>query len=198
MATYAHSTTAPVVQRSLSRTAGAPCRVLTSDELLAEIAGEIERQAALLPTPTPLPSLATAFSRRRAIFGAVVIAAAPVAVLASTTHAATASVLSANDARLVTLAAELRAVGRAADDHVASMRSKDRNLDNDPVWDAILDGFDTREAEVAALPADTMVGILAKVQVSRESGVAGCENGIDASIVDDLARLHCVGVVAHV
>ena len=103
---------------------------------------------------------------------------------------------SANDARLVTPAAELRAVGRAADDHVASMRSKGRNLDNDPVWDAILDGFDTREAEVAALPADTMVGILAKVQAPRESGVAGCRNGIDASVVDDLARLHGVGALS--
>ena len=51
---------------------------------------------------------------------------------------------------------------------------------------------------MAALPADTMVGILAKVQASRESGVAGCENGIDASIVDDLARLHGAGRLSHV
>ena len=35
----------------------------------------------LLPPPAPLPSLTTAFSRRRAIFGAFALAAAPVAVL---------------------------------------------------------------------------------------------------------------------
>ena len=143
-------------------------------------------------------SRSTAFSRRRAIFGAVALAAAPAAVLASTTHPATEPVLSTNDARLVTLAAELRAVGRTAEDHVASMRLMDWGPDDDSVWEAIIAGFDPREAEVASLPADTMVGILAKVQASQESGVAGCENGIDASIVDDLARLHGVGVVAHV
>ena len=96
MAIHAHSTTAPTVQprllpftfrpvpAQLSGDSGTlPAR--TADELLGEIAYELERQSGvvspndpperppLLPSPAPLPSLSAALSRRRAIFGAVAL-----------------------------------------------------------------------------------------------------------------------------
>ena len=98
MATHAHSTTAPAPQPGLLPFIFRPTPPVddprSADELLDEIRRAIEGQegvlpqndtlllisqgnpaapAGLLPTPAPLPSLSTAFSRRRAIFGAVAL-----------------------------------------------------------------------------------------------------------------------------
>ena len=86
MAIHAHSTPMPAPQRGLLQafahpladpesTAPQPCNTsgLSPKEALASTA-----LAALLPAP--LPSLTSALSRRRAIFGAVALAAAPVAI----------------------------------------------------------------------------------------------------------------------
>ena len=82
MAIHAHSTTAPVVQAPLLPRRDARGRFVkpldprSADELLAEIANEIDRQEAVtvvLPSPARLPALNTAFSRRRAIFGSVAV-----------------------------------------------------------------------------------------------------------------------------
>ncbi len=76
MAIHAHSTTAPTFQAGLLpfvfRPSAPSADPRSAEELLAEIAAEIERQdvaAALLPPPAPLPPLTVALSRRRAIFG---------------------------------------------------------------------------------------------------------------------------------
>ena len=70
MATHAHSTTERA--RPLLRAACRPCRVLKTEDVLALVAELPIPLAGQTPPPAPLPSLTTAFSRRAAIFGAVV------------------------------------------------------------------------------------------------------------------------------
>lgn len=97
MAISANSTTAPA--RPLLPFVFRPSPPIddprSASELLEEIGRTIEGQEVcatvaqtpelppepLLPAPAPLPSLSSAFSRRRAIFGAVALAAAPTTVL---------------------------------------------------------------------------------------------------------------------
>ena len=91
MAVHSISTPAPAPQRGLLRAFAHPLPVLKSednpipagvvspnDTLFLKFQEKPDALATL--QPAPLPSLTSAFSRRRAIFGAVALAAAPVAI----------------------------------------------------------------------------------------------------------------------
>jgi len=129
MAIDAHSTTAPVDHR------------------------------ALLPPPPPLPSLPDAFTRRRAIFGAVALAATPVVALAASP--ATAATLSPADA--------YEALERRCHEHTAAHRHlRGRALEiAEAEFDAIAEGFLPIEEEVTATPADSLAGVLAKARMCQ-------------------------------
>ncbi len=158
------------------------------------LARERSPSAIALPTPAPLPSLTSALSRRAALFGAV----ASTGALAGSTSSAlglpagvgtapAASALAANDARLVAIEAELLDIDRQAN-----------ALDVDaPGYDALIDRYGPLETEMVATPADTMAGIMAKVQALRIQAVRHCLNGIGNSIAADLWRLHAAGGQAH-
>lgn len=131
--------------------------------------------------------MSAAVTRRAALRGSAVAALGLAAGVAPAMAAPLA--LSANDARLVAIADELAALEQETHAYVTSKGGRGWDPDDDPAWDALLDGFGPREVEMAGLPADTMAGVLAKARASRQSSVAGCENGIDASVVDDVLRL---------
>ena len=85
MAIHAHSTPVPAPQRGLLRAFAHPLAALESTAAqLCNSSGLAPKEAlastALAGLPAPRPSLTSAFSRRRAIFGAVALAAAPVAI----------------------------------------------------------------------------------------------------------------------
>ena len=86
MAIYAHSTPVPAPQRGLLRAFAHPLADHESTAAQPSNASGLAPDRALASTalaalsPAPLPSLTSAFSRRRAIFGAVALAAAPVAI----------------------------------------------------------------------------------------------------------------------
>ena len=205
MATHAHSTTAPALQprllplvpftfRSardqLSGKSGAlPTPPVddprSADELLEEIRRTIEGQVArpelptepLLPAPAPLPSLTSALSRRATLFGAV---AATGALAGSAALATVPAGLSSNDARLVTVAAELLDVDMLID-----------ALDvGAPGYDALIERYRPLEIEMENTPSDTMVGVLAEARALQIKAVAWCQNEIGNSIANDLCRLH--------
>ena len=114
----------------------------------------------VLPGPTPLPPLTTAFSRRRAVFGAVALAAAPVAAAAMSAEMlpnGAVSVLSTNDARLVVLADAYEELERRCNAHTAAHRGSDRDEAEDE-FNALTEGFGPIEDEMAETPADTMAG----------------------------------------
>ncbi len=136
-----------------------------------------------LPVPTPLPSLTAALSRRAALFGAVTVAGCTAAALPGS---ARTGVLSANDARLVAIAAEVLDI---------DTRANALEVDT-PEYDALIDRYTPLEEEMADTAADSLLGVMAKVRTSRIPAVAGCVNGIDDSIFDDLLRLHAAGVVS--
>ena len=86
MAIHAHSTPVPALQRGLLRAFAHPLADPESTAAQPRDASGLAPEEALASTalaalsPAPLPSLTSAFSRRRAIFGAVALAAAPVAI----------------------------------------------------------------------------------------------------------------------
>ena len=138
----------------------------------------------ILPLPTVLPSLSSALSRREALFGAVTVASVSVA---SVLPVQAEPIFSVNDARLVAISAELLEVDTRAN-----------ALDVDaPGYDALIDRYGPLETEMVATPADTMAGIMAKVQALRIQAVRHCLNGIGNSIAADLWRLHAAGGQAH-
>ncbi len=153
---------------------------------------------ALLPPP-PVPSLPDAFTRRRAIFGAVALAAAPAAVQAApmgvlkTEHTpAAASALSPADARLVALADAYEAMERRCHEHTAAHRHlRGRALEiAEAEFGEIAEGFLPIEEEVTATPADSLEGVLAKArmcQVPSSRHSSQFEHVL--SVADDLHRL---------
>ena len=147
----------------------------------------------LLPPPSPLPSLTTAFSRRRAIFGAVALAAAPVAALpamsAEMLPNGAASVLSTNNARLVALADAYEELERRCNAHTAAHRGSDRDEAEDD-FNALTEGFGPIEDEMAETPADTMAGVLAKARACQVRTLRQCaKEDVLLSAADDLHRL---------
>ena len=203
MATFLDSRVAPIVQRGLlplipfvQRPAVPVDDPRSAVEILDEIRLEVERQeieaAPLLP-PAPLPSLSTAFSRRRAIFGAVALAAAPVAALpamaAEILPNGAASVLSPNDARLFVLADAYEELEQVCNAHTAAHRGDDRDEVEDE-FHTIAEGFGPIEDEMAETPADTMAGVLAKARACQVRTLRQCaKEDVLLSAADDLHRL---------
>ncbi len=145
-----------------------------------------------LPVPFPLPSLTSALSRRAALFGAVTVAGISVAAVVPA-QAGTAA-LSANDARLVAIAAELTELDRFLAAYPA-IDNDDSEKDH-PAYYAALDAVVPLEDEISALPADTMAGVLAKARASKVPTCRGVVNGLADSVCSDLLRLHAVGALA--
>ena len=133
-------------------------------------------------------------TRRAALRGSAVAALGRAVGIAPVTAAPV--VLSTNDARLVAIAHELAALEQETQAYTMSRSGREWDPDDDPAWDALLDGFGPREVEMAGLPADTIAGVLAKARASRQSSVAGCENGIADSLTADLVRLFGGGALA--
>jgi len=144
---------------------------------------------ALLPPLPPLPSLPDAFTRRRALFGAVTTAAlltAPAWALERP------DALSPVDARLVALANAYEALERQCHEHTAAHRHlRGRALEiAEAEFDAIVEGFLPIEEEVTATPADSLAGVLAKArmcQVPSSRHSSQFEHVL--SVADDLHRL---------
>ena len=123
-------------------------------------------------------------TRRAALRGSL---AASLGLVTGSTSAEASPVLSTNDRRLVAIAAELLDIDTRAN-----------AIDEDaPGYDALIDRYTPLETEMARLSADTLVGLAAKARASRIPAVAGCVNGVEDSIVDDLLRLHDAGRLAH-
>ena len=123
-------------------------------------------------------------TRRTALRGSL---AASLGLAAGAVTAHADPTLSANDRRLVAIAAELLDIDTRAN-----------ALDEDaPGYDALIDRYRPLEAEMEETPADTMTGILAKVQALQIEAVRGCVNDVGESLIADLARLHATGRLAH-
>ena len=123
-------------------------------------------------------------TRRTALRGSVTVSLGLVAGVAAVQAAPT---LSANDRQLVAIADELLDIDTQAN-----------ALDEDaPGYDALIDRYSPLETEMARLSADTLVGLAAKARASRIPAVAGCVNGVEDSIIDDLCRLQATGRIAH-
>ncbi len=141
----------------------------------------------LLSTPAPLPSLVSALSRRRAIFGAVTLAAAPAAALQAAAHSAPIPALSPNDARLVALADAYEAL----DSRVNAMSSEA------PGFDELISRYSDLETDAAETPADSFAGALAKVRLCRSPTAQGCATFEHiVSALDDVWRLRPAGGLA--
>jgi len=141
-------------------------------------------------TPAPLPSLPDAFTRRRALFGAVVLAAAPVAALAPLPAAAATP--SQADARLLALADAYEALERRCHEHTAAHRHlRGRAFEiSEAEFDAIVEGFLPIEEEVTATPADSLAGVLAKARMCQVPTSRHCAQFDHVqSVADDLHRL---------
>lgn len=104
-----------------------------------------------LPATAPLPSLTAAFSRRRAVFGAVALAAAPVAALPA---------LASSEAvdPIVDMYRRAKAL-RAVHDH------PDTSIED---AEAAYDGVSDLRAEAFELGATTPAGALAALQWARD------------------------------
>ena len=123
-------------------------------------------------------------TRRAALRGSL---AASLGLVAGSTSAEASPVLSTNDRRLVAIAAELLDIDTRAN-----------ALDEDaPGYDALIDRYRPLEAEMEETPADTMTGVLAKVQALQIEAVRGCVNDVGESLITDLARLQAAGKLAH-
>lgn len=117
----------------------------------------------------------------------VATAGSALGLVAGVASAQVIPTLSANDRRLVAIAAELLDIDTQAN-----------ALDIEaPAYDALIDRYGPLVSEVERLPADTMAGIMAKVRALEIQAVAFCQNGIGDSIAADLRALHAAGRLAH-
>ena len=126
--------------------------------------------------------MSPAVTRRSALTGSAVAAMA-LAVGVSTARAS--RVLSPNDARLVTIAAEIQ----ATDDRLSVLSATHEQAEDLPEWDALIERFTPLEEEMVETPADTLAGVLAKARAAQVQPVANCVNGIADSLTADLVRL---------
>ncbi len=127
--------------------------------------------------------MSSPLSRRTALRGSV---AASLGLVAGVASAQAAPVLSANDHRLVAIAAELLDIDTQAN-----------ALDEDALgYDALIDRYGPLVAEMERLPADTVAGIMTKARALKIQAVAFCCNVIGDSIAADLSRLHATGRLA--
>ncbi len=220
MAIDAHSTTAPIDHRALLRSAvpvptpnlmaetvamldaipadvphggaGGVCATVAQTVVAAAHARHMRRalEGALDHGTAPLPSLPEAFTRRRALFGAVVLAAAPVAALAPSPAAA--ATLSPADARLLVLADAYEALEHRCREHTTAhrhLRGRDFEI-AEAEFDAIVERFLPIEEEVTATPADSLAGVLAKARMCQVPTLRHCAQFEPVlSVADDLHRL---------
>ena len=123
-------------------------------------------------------------TRRTALRGSL---AASLGLAAGAVTAHAVPTLSANDRRLIAIAAELLDIDTRAN-----------ALDEDaPGYDALIDRYTPLETEMAKLPADTLVGLMAKARASQLPAIAGCVNDVEGSVIDDLLRLQAAGRLAY-
>ena len=122
------------------------------------------------PSPAPLPSLPTAFSRRAALFGAVTatgfLGAAGTAALGQGMGITPIPSTGPADARLAALADAYEDLDRQCDAHGETYRGR-ITKESEAVFDAITSQFGPVEDEIAETPADTMVGVLAKARMCQ-------------------------------
>ena len=126
--------------------------------------------------------MSPALTRRRAL---VTSAAAAIGLAAGVASVQAAPALSANDRRLVAIAAELQ----ATDDRLTVLSRTHEQAEDLPEWDALIERFTPLEDEMAGTPADTLAGVLAKARAARVQPVFNCQNGISDSLSADLVRL---------
>ncbi len=145
-----------------------------------------------LPAPAPLPGLTAAFSRRAALFGAVSATGflgAAAADAAGLLPNGGAPALSANDAHLIVLADAYEDLERRCNAHTAAHRGDDTDEAEDQ-FNALTEGFAPIEDEMAATPADTMAGVLAKARACQITTMRHCaKEEVLLSAADDLHRL---------
>ena len=133
--------------------------------------------------------MSAALSRRGALRGSL---AASLGLAAGVAPALAALTLSANDAHLVALADAYEDLERRCNENTVASRSlvgeaADAAQDE---FDALMDEFAPIEEEIAATPADSLVGLLAKARACQvPTARAFAENDHVLSVVDDLHRL---------
>ncbi|RYC28727.1 hypothetical protein D3273_27800 [Lichenibacterium minor] len=128
-------------------------------------------------------------TRRSALTGSAVAA---LGLAVGVSKARASRVLSPNDARLVTIAAEIQ----ATEDRLSVLSATHEQAEDLPEWDVLIERFTPLEEEMAETPADTLAGVLAKARASRVQPVLNCQNGISDSLSADLVRLFGGGVNA--
>ena len=133
--------------------------------------------------------MSPAVTRRQAL---ATSAAAALGLGAGVAAVQAAPALSANDRRLVAIAAELQ----ATDDRLSVLSRTHEQAEDLPEWDVLIERFTPLEEEMAETPADTLAGVLAKARASQVQPVLNCQNGISDSLSADLVRLFGGGVNA--
>ena len=128
-------------------------------------------------------------TRRSALTGSAVAA---LGLAGGVSTARASRVLSPNDARLVTIAAEIK----ATEDRLSVLSATHEQAEDLPEWDVLIERFTPLEEEMAETPADTLAGVLAKARASRVQPVLNGQNGISDSLSADLVRLFGGGVNA--
>ena len=120
--------------------------------------------------------MSAALTRRGVLAGS---AAAALGLAAGVGTALATPVLSANDARLVTLADAYEAVDVEVN----------ATLSTAPHYDGLVDRYQPIEDEVAATAADGLAGILAKARLCQAASIRGCVTELPLSLADDVWRL---------
>ena len=126
--------------------------------------------------------MSPAVTRRQAL---ATSAAAALGLGAGVAAVQAAPALSANDRRLVAIAAEIQ----ATDDRLSVLSATHEQAEDLPEWDALIERFTPLEDEMVETPADTLAGVLAKARAARVQPVMNCVNGIADSLTADLVRL---------
>ena len=135
--------------------------------------------------------MSAALSRRGALRGSL---AASLGLAAGVAPALAAPVLSANDGRLVALADAYEDLERRCNAHTAAHRGDDTDEAEDE-FNALTEGFAPIEDEMAATPADTLAGVLAKARACQVTTMRHCaKEEVLLSAADDLHRLFGGGV----
>ena len=98
-------------------------------------------------------------TRRSALTGSAVAA---LGLAGGVSTARASRVLSPNDARLVTIAAEIQ----ATEDRLSVLSATHEQAEDLPEWDVLIERFTPLEEEMAETPADTLAGVLAKARAS--------------------------------
>lgn len=207
MATHAYRTRTPAANPRLLRGGDAPGRLLSEAEVLALVGQEPEAAPPLLPADVapwdgapllpiaPLPSLKTAFNRRKAIFGAVALAAVPVGVLPGAAAGKSETIsnlpVPGSDVRLADHCQRFHDI----EAEISALCEAHTGVDCDamPGWSKLEGRRSVLLYQITETPAVTLAGIAAKARVLQVDTVEAEYQWIDvlsASIADDVLRLH--------